>query len=60
MTGKRLGFIHIVILLLALLLAAPAALADDPEKRRNLARRGEEFVQKYSLENIIPRWEALL
>ena len=42
------------------LAGAMAALADDPEKRRNLARRGEEFVQKYSLENIIPRWEALL
>ena len=39
---------------------AMSALADDPEKRRDLARRGEGFVQKYSLENIIPRWEALL
>lgn len=39
---------------------AMSVLADDPEKRRNLARRGEGFVQKYSLDNIIPRWEALL
>ena len=39
---------------------AMASLADDPEKRRDLASRGAAYARKYSLNNIIPLWEALL
>ena len=44
----------------AALASAMSTLSDDPLKRRELARRGAEEAKKYSLDNIIPRWEALL
>lgn len=44
----------------AALAEAMAALADDPQRRGRLASRGSEFAQKYSLDNIVPLWEALL
>lgn len=40
--------------------AAMAALADDPLRRRDLARKGAEYAQKYSIDEVIPLWESIL
>ena len=58
MTGKRLGFIHIVILLLALLLAAPAAVADDPETEKLLP--GEWILYEDIHEQGEEPWQMVL
>ena len=39
---------------------AMSSLADDPVQRRNLARKGAEFAQKFSIDQVIPLWESIL
>ena len=39
---------------------AMSSLADDPVRRRNLARKGAEFAQKFSIDQVVPLWESIL
>ena len=42
------------------LAAAMTMLADDEDFRKRLASSGEEYVGRYSVNNVIPQWEKAL
>ena len=39
---------------------AMSRLADDPDLRKNLSQRGEQFTQDFTLDKIIPKWRDVL